>query len=66
VKIRVTFELTDTERVVIGAIKGGQLQPATREQVEAYAREIVEAALTSGVRKLEAVQAQLVTDIGGG
>ena len=64
IKVRTTIDYTDAQRIVIGAIKAGDLKPATREQIDEYVCEVMSAALAVGVRKLEQVQAQLVQDIG--
>jgi hypothetical protein len=62
-KVRVTHEITDDERLGIGAIQTAKLQPATREQIEDYITEVVDTALAPVRGKVSAFYEKLAADL---
>ncbi len=62
-KVRVTHEVDDSERLAIGAILTGQLIPATREQVDEYAKGLFNEAVTEVATKLVEAQQSFLNTI---
>lgn len=50
-KVRVTFDVTDQQRLGIGAATSGQFRPATREEIDAF----IEVVVTDRLNDLAAV-----------
>ena len=63
-KVAVTYELSDTQRVAVGAITRGVLEPASRAEIRDYAQRIVENELATITNKLEDAQQRLVGELG--
>ena len=52
-KVAVPYEIDDNQRLIIGAIMTGKLEPATREQIQTYCMRVVGKTLESAVGRLE-------------
>jgi len=60
VKVAVTFEISDEERLVLGIRANGELAPATREEMEEAIRSYVQAPLGAGVVALRKANADII------
>jgi len=52
IKVSVTFEISDEERLVLGIQANGEMAPATRDEMEAAIRTFVDTPLSEGVQAL--------------
>jgi len=63
VKVAITFDITDNQRLVIGAISTGKIQDATREQIRDYVTGLTGYALQTAVARLELFQDEMAATI---
>lgn len=61
-KVSVTFEISEEERLVLGIQANGELAPATREEMEAAIRSYVEAPLEAGVVALRKANRDMIRE----
>ena len=62
-KVAVPYEIDDNQRLIIGAIMTGKLEPATREQIQTYCTRVVGKTLESAVAKLEKFQTAMAEQL---
>lgn len=64
-KVQITFEIDDEERIVLGLQTHGSLAPATRGEIEDAIRSYVAVPLDSGVRALRKANQEIINDFAG-
>ena len=62
-KVAITFDITDNQRLVIGAISTGKIQDATRDQIRDYVTGLAGYALETAVARLERFQDEMAGQI---
>jgi len=65
VKVQVTFDITDEERIVLGLQTHGSLAPATRGEIEDAIRSYVALPLDTGVRALRKANQEIINEFAG-
>ena len=61
-KVSVTFEIDDEQRLVLGIQANGELAPATREEMETAIKGYVSAPLEAGVVALRQANQQMIRE----
>ena len=64
-KVQITFDITDEERIVLGLQTHGSLAPATRAEMEEAIRSYVATPLDAGVEALRKANQDIINEFAG-
>ena len=64
-KVQITFDITDEERIVLGLQTHGSLAPATRAEIEEAIRSYVDVPLNAGVVALRKANQDIINEFRG-
>ena len=64
-KVHITFDISDEERIVLGLKAHGSLAPATRSEMEAIIEEYVRIPLDVGVKALRKANQDIINEFAG-